>query len=118
MGSASCSLACLVPQSAISLGLPAATLARVLSTPAARLHPSYSSGGVFLLYLLGCWTSIQFDLLSVLIVFCFYIVVVLLSVVRGGTVCLPTSPSWSEDICDNVLKELPQKGLHWVCFNK
>ena len=29
-------------------------------------------------------------------VFCFHIVVVLLLVVRGGTVCLPTPPSWLE----------------------
>ena len=49
---------------------------------------------MFLLYLLGCWTSIQFDFLSVLVVFCFYIVVLL--VVRGGAVCLPMLPSWPE----------------------
>ena len=46
---------------------------------------------MFLLYLLGCGTSIQFDFLAVLVVFKF--VVVLLLVVRGGTVCLPTPPS-------------------------
>ena len=39
--------------------------------PSACLHPSYQSGWMFLLYLLGCWTSIQFDFLSVLVVFCF-----------------------------------------------
>ena len=71
VGSASCSLTCPIPQSATSLGPPAATLPRVLSAPAARLHPSYRSGWMFLLYLLGCWTSIQFDFLSVLVVFCF-----------------------------------------------
>ena len=37
----------------------------------AHLRPSYQSGWMFLLYLLGCWTSIQFDFLSVLVVFCF-----------------------------------------------
>ena len=44
---------------------------RKSSTLAAGLHPAYWSGGMFLLYLLGCWTSIQFDFLSVLVVFCF-----------------------------------------------
>ena len=38
----------------------------------------------------------KFDFLSVLVVFCFSIVVVFLLVVRGGTVCLPTPPSWPE----------------------
>ena len=44
---------------------------QVLSIPAACLHPSYWSGWMFLLYLLGCWTSTQFDFLSVLVVFVF-----------------------------------------------
>ena len=70
-GSASCSPSCPVPQSTTSLGPPATALLRVLSTPAARLHPSYRYGWMFLLYLLGCQTSIQFDFLSVLDVFCF-----------------------------------------------
>ena len=39
--------------------------------PAAHLCPSYQSGWLFLLYLLGCCTSIQFDFLSVLVVFWF-----------------------------------------------
>ena len=38
----------------------------------------------------------RFDFLSVLVVFCFSIVVILLLVVRGGAVCLPTPPSWPE----------------------
>ena len=71
VGSASCSLACPVPQTSISLGPPATALLWVLSTPAARLCPSYRSGWMFLIYLLGCWTSTQFDFLSVLVVFCF-----------------------------------------------
>ena len=50
---------------------------------------------MFLLYLLGCWTSIQFNFLSVLVVFVFKFVVVLF-VVQGGTVCLPMPPSWLE----------------------
>ena len=53
-----------------SLG-PAALL-RVLSAPAACLLPSYWSGLMFLLYLLGCWTSLQFDFLSVLVCFFFF----------------------------------------------
>ena len=40
--------------------------------------------------------SIQFDFLSVLVVFCFKVVVVLLLLVRGGTVCPPKPPSWLE----------------------
>ena len=59
----------------------------------ACLRPSYQSGLMFLLYLLGCWTSMWLDFLSVLVVFCFKIVVVLLLVVQGGAVCLPTPPS-------------------------
>ena len=39
--------------------------------PDAHLHSSYWSGWMFLVYLLGCRTSIQFDFLSVLVVFCF-----------------------------------------------
>ena len=34
--------------------------------------------------------------LSVLVISCFSIVVVLLLVVQGGAVCLPTPPSWPE----------------------
>ena len=44
VGSASCSLACPIPQSATSLGLPAAALPCVLSAPAAHLCPSCWSG--------------------------------------------------------------------------
>ena len=39
--------------------------------PAACLRPSYWSEWMFLLYLLGCQTSIQFDFLLVLVVFVF-----------------------------------------------
>ena len=42
--------------------------------PGARLRPSYRSGSMF-------WTSLPFNFLSVL-------------VVRVGSVCLPTPPSW------------------------
>ena len=59
-----------VPQSTTSLGPPSA-LPGVLSALAARLHPSYWSRRMFLLYLPGCRTSIQSDFLSVLVVFCF-----------------------------------------------
>ena len=39
--------------------------------PVARLCPFYRSGWMFLLYLLGCRTYMQFVFLSVLVVFCF-----------------------------------------------
>ena len=58
---------------------------------------------MFLLYLLGCQTSIQFDFLSVLFLFFFLIVVVLLLVVRGGTVYLPIPPSWPV-VCFNFFQ--------------
>ena len=51
---------------------------------------------MFLLLLLSCWTSIQFDFLTVLGVFVFKFVIVLLLVVQEGTVCLPMPPSWPE----------------------
>ena len=55
-----------------SLGPPASVrLASNPLHPAACLCPSYRFGYMFLLYLLGCQTSIQFDILSVLVVFCF-----------------------------------------------
>ena len=73
-------------------GLPRSTIchlavaaSRHLATsplrPAARLCPSYQSGWMFLLYLLGCWTSILFNFLSVLGFFAFKFVVVLFLVV-------------------------------------
>ena len=46
----------------------------------ARLRPSYQSGCVYFLFP-WCRSPLLFDSLSVL-------------VVRGGTVCLPTPPSW------------------------
>ena len=83
--------------------LPATPLLWVLSTMASHLHPSYLSGWMFLLKLLGCWTSIQLVFLAVLCFFCLFVlffffkfVVVLLLVVRGGTVHLPMPPSWLE----------------------
>ena len=38
---------------------------------AVSIHPYYSSGWMWLLYILCCWTSIQLDFLAVLGVFCF-----------------------------------------------
>ena len=58
-----------VPQSATTLDL--AALSQVLWARAAHLRPSYQSRWMFLLYLLGCWTSVWFDFLSVLIIFLF-----------------------------------------------
>ena len=46
---------------------------------------------MFLLYLLGGETSIQFNFLAFLVVFCFQIVVVFLLVVQGGSVSTYTS---------------------------
>ena len=64
------------------------------------LHPSCCCGWMFLLYLLGCWTFIQFDFWQFWFFFVFKFVVVLL-VVRGGKVYLPMPPSWSEVLnCD------------------
>ena len=71
VGSASCSLACPIPQSTTSLGPPATALLQVLSAPAACVCPSYWYGQMFPLYLFGCWTFTQFYFLSVMIVFCF-----------------------------------------------
>ena len=79
VGSASSQTACPVLPHSASLG-PARAM-RVLSTPAAHLCPSYQSGEMFLFLSTWCRTSLPFDFLSVL-------------VVRGGTVCLPTPPSW------------------------
>ena len=60
-----------IPRSATSLGPPAAALLWLLSAPAACLCPSYWSVWMLLLYFLGCRTSMQFNFLSVLVVFCF-----------------------------------------------
>ena len=43
---------------------------RLVHLAVSPFRPSYRSGCVFF-YLLGCWTSTQFDILSVLVVFCF-----------------------------------------------
>ena len=54
---------------------------------------------MFLLYLLGCWTSIQSNFLAVLVDFVFKFVVVFLLVVQRGTVhvylCLHLG--WNKD---------------------
>ena len=52
-------------------GFPSRSLDTRPHHPAARLRPCYRSGWMFLLYLLGCQTSIQFDFPSVLVVLCF-----------------------------------------------
>ena len=72
-------LVCLAPQLFLlvylhtNVGPPsplATTLPWVLSSLAAHLWSYYQSGWMFLLYLLGCWTSIWFDFLAVLVVVC------------------------------------------------
>ena len=72
-----------------------------VSSPAARLCPSYQSGWMFLLYTLvvGLPYSSIFWHFWLFLVFKF----VVLLVVWGGTVYLPTPPSWPE-VCV------------WICF--
>ena len=56
-------------------GTTGSTSHRLAASPlhsAAHLRPSYLSGWVFLLYLLGCRTSIQFDFMSVLVGWFFF----------------------------------------------
>ena len=107
---------CLAPQFFLlvyphaNVGLPilpvTASPALVLQLPpcyasslptAARLHPSYQFGWVFLLKLLGCQTFIQFDFLAVLVTFCFWICCCLsIGCGRGGKVYVSIPPSWLE----------------------
>ena len=77
------------------LGPPAAALLRVLSAwlPISASPPFLLVWMNVSFKLVGHWTSIQFDFLSVLVVFVFKFVVVVLLVVRGGIACLPTPPS-------------------------
>ena len=84
-----------VSQSAKSLS--PATLPQLASAVAAHLRPTYQSGRMFCLHLLGCQTSMRFDFLSVLVVF-FILNCFLLLVVRGGAMCLPMPPSWFPQI--------------------
>ena len=71
-GSASCRTACPVPQSATLLGLPAAALPQALSTwlPISA-PPTGLDECFFFISLYGRRTSIQFDIMLVLVVFCF-----------------------------------------------
>ena len=66
-GSASCHTACPIRSTVLHVSGTGCES----STPAACLRPSYQSGWMFLLYLLGCWISVRFNFLSVLVVFCF-----------------------------------------------
>ena len=64
----------LCPARSTILHLAGSSSHRLATRPiclAACLHPSYWSGWMFLLYLLGCPTSIQFNFLSVMVAFCF-----------------------------------------------
>ena len=76
---------------------PAASLhaipAALSSPPLATSMPSYLSGWVWLLLILGCRTSIQLNFLMVLGDTSFVIFSV---VVQGGKVCLPMPLSWPE----------------------
>ena len=65
-------LPCLVHHSLLCL--PHSSSLYLAASPlhlAACLRPSYWSGWMFLLYLLGCQTPIKFGFLSVVVVFCF-----------------------------------------------
>ena len=76
--------------------LPATTLLQVLfaQLPVSALPPVWVSVSSLTPWLLN-FRTVRLDFLSDLVVFCFEIVVLLL-VVRGGTVCLSTPPSWPE----------------------
>ena len=90
-----------VPHSA-SVGPARAT--RVLSAPAAPLHPSYWSGGKFIFLFPRCRTSLPFDFLSALVVW-------------GGAACLPTPPSWfSRKDLSKTLQDL--SGIGWISMFK
>ena len=115
-GSASWSLACPVPQSTTSLGPPAPALWWVLSTrlpvSAPPTHLDVSS--------LSPWLSdfhtVRFPVSSG----CFlFLIVVLLLFVWGGTVCLPTPPSWPEaHIISIYFAYLPSLAPHLVGLSK
>ena len=79
-----------------SLSSPAATSLRVLSTPAARLHPSYLLDECFFFNSLVVRLPYSLIFCQFWLFFCFKFVVVLPLVVWGGTVCLFMPPSWTE----------------------
>ena len=84
------------PQSAASLGLPAATLPRVLS---AQLHvsaPPTSLDECFFFISLVVGLPYSSIFCQFWLFFGFKFVVLLLVVQGGGTVCLPTPSSWPE----------------------
>ena len=93
---------------------PATSFPPVLSAPAAHLCPSYQSEWMFLLQLLGYWTSIQFNFLAVLVIFVFKFVIVLL-VVWGSKVYLPIPPSWLEVLFLFSIKNNPPQVLDSGC---
>ena len=80
VGSASCSLACPVPQSPTSLGLPAAASPRVLSAPFAHLRPSYSLDDCFFCTFLVIELPYSSIFCQFWLLFVFKLVVVLLVV--------------------------------------
>ena len=118
VGSACCSLACPVPQSSTSLGLPA-TLSRVLSTPAAHLCPSYQSDECFFFISLVVGLPYSSIFCQFWLFFVFKFVVVLLLVVQGGPVCLPMPPSWLE-VPNHILIYLAflLKGIVLIIYTK
>ena len=92
---ASCSFAHPAPQSATSLAPPAATLPRVLSTRLPVSAPPTGRVECFFFVSLVVGLSYSSIFCQFWLFFVFKCVVVLL-VVRGGTVCLRMPPSWPE----------------------
>ena len=84
------------PQSATSLGPPAAALPQILSTQAAYLSPPTGLDECFFFNSLVVGLPYNLIFCQFWLFFIFKFVVFFLLVVRGGTVCLPIPSSWPE----------------------
>ena len=84
------------PPTATSLGLPAAALLRVLSTRLPISSPRTSLDECVFFISLVVRLPYSSIFCQFWLFFVFKFVVVFLLVVQGGTVCLPTPPSWPE----------------------
>ena len=84
-------------------GLPAAALSCVLSTLLPISTPPTGLDECFLFDSLVVGLPYSLIFWQLWLFFVFKLVVVLLLVVRGGTVCLPTPPSWPEPWNSNFL---------------
>ena len=94
---------------------PASTLPWVLSSLAAPFCPSYCSGWNFLLSLLGCRTSKQFDILAVLVIFCSWICCSSFGCVKRWSVYLHFHLGRKSAIID-ILKFMNGNISIWVYF--